>query len=66
MSDRLKIAICVSGQTRHFNKDPSYTDDFYEVLDLFSDYDYDLFGHTWADQEDPHSEVLNKFTEYRR
>jgi hypothetical protein len=60
-----KIAICVSGQTRHFNDAPQYTDDFYKILDLFSDYDYDLFGHTWADQEDPHDAVLNKFVEYR-
>ena len=43
MSDRLKIAICVSGQTRHFNKDPRYTQNFYEILDLFNEYDYDLF-----------------------
>ena len=65
MSERLKIAICYSGQTRHFNKDPRYTQNFYEILDLFNEYDYDLFGHTWADQEDPHSGVLEKFTEYR-
>lgn len=66
MSERLKIAICFSGQTRHFNKDPRYTQDFLEILDLFNEYDYDLFGHTWSDHEDPHSEVLDKFTEYRR
>ena len=65
MSERLKIAICYSGQTRHFNKDPRYTQNFYEILDLFNEYDYDLFGHTWADHEDPHSEVLDKLTEYR-
>ena len=65
MSERLKIAICYSGQTRHFNKDPRYTQNFYEILDLFNEYDYDLFGHTWSDHEDPHSEVLEKFTEYR-
>jgi hypothetical protein len=60
-----KIAICVSGQTRAFNEHPKYTQDFLNILDLFSEYDYDLFGHTWADQEDPHAEVLDKFTEYR-
>jgi hypothetical protein len=60
-----KIAICFSGQTRHFNKDPRYTQDFYEVLDLFDEFDYDLFGHNWSDHADPHSEVLDKFTEYR-
>ena len=60
-----KIAICFSGQTRHFNKDPKYTQDFYEILDLFDEFDYDLFGHNWSDHADPHSEVLDKFTEYR-
>ena len=60
-----KIAICVSGQTRHINEDPVYTQDFLEILDLFSDYDYDLFGHTWADNEDPNDAILNKFVEYR-
>ena len=58
----MKIAICVSGQTRHLNKD---THHLLAVLDLFSDYDYDLFGHTWSDQEDPNDNLLNKFVEYR-
>tara|TARA_B110001454_G_scaffold63202_1_gene61463 strand:- start:498 stop:1418 length:921 start_codon:yes stop_codon:yes gene_type:complete len=65
MADKFKIAICVSGQTRHINNNPVYTQDFLEVLDLFSEYDYDLFGHTWSDQEDPNDAVLNKFAEYR-
>ena len=65
MSERIKIAICVSGQTRHFNEEVEYTDDFNKILSLFDEYDYDLFGHTWSDQEDPHPEVLNRFTEYR-
>lgn len=65
MSKKQKIAICVSGQTRHINKDPIYTQEFLKLLDLFSDYDYDLFGHTWADQEDPNDTILSKFTEYR-
>ena len=65
MAERIKIAICISGQTRHFNKKKQYTDDFNKILSLFDEYDYDLFGHTWADQEDPHPEVLNRFTEYR-
>jgi len=65
MTTKKKIAICVSGQTRHFNSNPVYTQNFLEILDLFNDYDYDLFGHTWSDHEDPHSEVLEKFTEYR-
>lgn len=58
----MKIAICISGQTRHLNKD---TRDLLAVLDLFSEYDYDLFGHTWSDQEDPTDDLLNKFVEYR-
>jgi hypothetical protein len=65
MANKDKIAICVSGQTRNFNENPQMTADFLEVLNLFSDYDYDLYGHTWADQEDPHKDVLDKFTEYR-
>ena len=62
---KLKIAICVSGQTRHFNDDPLYTEDFNKILSLFDEYDYDLFGHTWADHKDPHDEVLSRFKEYR-
>lgn len=65
MLKKPKIAICFSGQTRHFNKNPQYTEDFNNILALFDDYDYDLFGHTWSDQEDPHPEVLNQFTSYR-
>ncbi len=66
MSKRKRIAICVSGQTRHINEDPPYnTQEFLKVLDLFSDYDYDLFGHTWSDHEDPNDTILSKFTEYR-
>ena len=65
MPDKPKIAICVSGQTRHFNADPQYTEDFNNVLGLFDDFEYDLFGHTWSDQENPHQEVLERFTDYR-
>ena len=65
MPDKPKIAICVSGQTRHFNADPQYTEDFNNVLGLFDDFEYDLFGHTWSDQENPHPEVLERFTDYR-
>jgi len=61
-----KIAICVSGQTRHFNNNQKYTDDFYEILGLFDEYDYDLFGHTWADQSNPHGEVKQRFKAYKR
>lgn len=65
MPSKPKIAICVSGQTRHFNTDPQYTQDFNNIVKLFDDFDYDLYGHTWADQEDPHQEVLERFTDYR-
>lgn len=44
-----KLAICVTGQVRHFSK---HQDQFYEGLDkIFGDkFDYDLYGHTWDDQ----------------
>lgn len=44
-----KLAICVTGQIRHFRK---HQDRFYEGLDnMFGDkFDYDLYGHTWDDQ----------------
>jgi len=61
-----KIAICFSGQTRHFNDERRYTNDFYEILELFDDYDYDLFGHTWADHKFPHGEIKQRFKECRR
>ena len=64
-SKKVKIAICISGQTRHLNNNPKYTEDFNNILGLFDEYDYDLFGHTWSDQEDPHSEILKQFTDYR-
>ena len=66
MSNKKKIAICFSGQTRHFNDNRLYTEHFYEILNLFDDYDYDLFGHTWADHVNPHGEVRQLFKEYRR
>lgn len=54
-----KIAICVTGQIRHFNK---HEDRFYEGLDyVFEDmFDYDLYGHTWSDQVLPNT---SKFQE---
>ena len=60
MSDTPKIAICVSGQTRHLNQSPKFMQDFFDVLDLFSEFDYDLYGHTWADQETPNNKVLDR------
>ena len=64
MSDKPRIAICVSGQTRHFNENPQYIDDLNSILELFDEFEYDLYGHTWADQEDPKQEVLDRFTAY--
>ena len=55
-----KIAICVSGQTRGFN---DRCDRFYENIDhIFQDFDYDLFGHTWDDQEidQSHYNIFNE------
>lgn len=55
-----KIAICVSGQTRGFN---DRSDRFYENIDhIFQDFDYDLFGHTWNDQEidQSHYNIFNE------
>jgi len=66
MSNKPKIAICVSGQTRHLNSDPLYTQDFFNVLDLFSEFDYDLYGHTWADQETPNKHILNNFKNFEK
>ncbi len=52
-----KIAITVSGQTRTHNQieDQWYSD----IEEVFGDFDYDIFGHTWMDQEMPNSK--NKF-----
>ena len=66
MSDTPKIAICVSGQTRHLNQRPKFMQDFFDVLDLFRDFDYDLYGHTWADQETPNNKVLKLFTDFQK
>ena len=62
---KLKIAICVSGQTRSLNDNPKYTEDLNKIIKLFDEYDYDLFGHTWSDQDDPHPGILENFTEYK-
>ena len=66
MSDKPKIAICVSGQTRHINQRPKFTQDFFDILDLFRDFEYDLYGHTWADQETPNNKVLKLFTDFQK
>ena len=59
-----KIAICISGQTRQINK-LGILEQLEEVLELFDEFDYDLYGHTWHDHDDPKKEFLDKFTEYQ-
>lgn len=57
----MKIAICVSGQTRRHN---DYSNEWFgTITELFGDYDYDLFGHTWSDQPTPITKSkFKKFT----
>lgn len=59
-----KIAICISGQTREINK-LGILELLEEVLELFDEFDYDLYGHTWHDHDDPKKEFLDRFTEYQ-
>lgn len=52
------IAICLTGQMRSFREQEQR---FYKQMEtLFGDTDYDLYGHTWSDQELPNHE--DKFT----
>ena len=62
-----KIALCFSGQTRGINNPntPYRIDDWNEILDLFSDYDIDMYGHTWDDQETP-DEQFGNFTIFKK
>lgn len=54
----MKIAICVSGQTRNHN---TYSSRWLEDINhLFADYEYDLYGHTWVGQPKP---VTSRFRE---
>ena len=57
----MKLAICVSGQTRRHN---DYNNEWFgAITELFGDYDYDLFGHTWLDQPIPITKSkFKKFT----
>ena len=59
-----KIAICISGQTRQINKQ-GIIEQLEEVLGLFDYFDYDLYGHTWNDHDDPKRELLDRFVEYQ-
>ena len=44
-----KLAISISGQTRHYHKT---ADEFHNSLDkLFGNLTYDLYGHTWNNCE---------------
>ena len=46
-----KIAIMVSGQLRDYNE--NHEQWLADVQELFQDFDFDLYGHTWEDQDDP-------------
>lgn len=61
-----KIALCISGQTRDINENHGIQH-LLEVISIFEDeYDVDLYGHTWTDQEDPYPILLNRFCEYQK
>lgn len=46
-----KIAICISGQTRDYNQNIEKYRDMLDIL--FSDFEYDIYGHTWDDCAEP-------------
>jgi len=52
MSERIKIAICVSGQTRGI-ADTSALVNSFALLKHSAEFDIDFFGHTWTDQVAP-------------
>lgn len=54
-----KILILVSGQTRALNENDHFEKFIAGIERVFGDYDYDLAGHTWNDQELPND--LTKF-----
>ena len=66
MSTKKRIAICYSGQTRHINDDPVFTEDWYNILGLFDEFDCDLFGHTWEDQVTPNDDILSNFKVFKK
>jgi len=66
MTTRKKIAICYSGQTRHLNEYPEFTDDWYNILGLFNEFDCDLYGHTWEDQATPNDDILKNFKVFEK
>lgn len=47
----MKVAVCISGQTRDFNKNKEII--LNDLESLFGDHEYDLYGHTWSDCEKP-------------
>lgn len=66
MTTKKRLAICISGQTRIYNKSWEH---FHRQLDEFfgDEYEYDLYGHTWNNC--PHSNELTseqneKFTHF--
>jgi len=50
MTTKKRLAICISGQTRIYNKSWEH---FHRQLDEFfgDEYEYDLYGHTWNNCE---------------
>lgn len=54
-----KLLILVSGQTRALNENDHFEKFIAGIERVFGDYDYDLAGHTWNDQELPND--LTKF-----
>jgi len=59
-----RIALCFSGQTRHINEHPMFLNQYKEVINLFSDFDIDFFGHTWSDQPKPHPDFLDGYDKF--
>lgn len=56
---KFKLAICVSGQSRSHNQ---IADQWYaDIEEIFGDFDYDFFGHTWDDQELPNTDKFKGF-----
>lgn len=55
------IAICLTGQMRNFREQEQTFHNQMETL--FGDTDYDLYGHTWSDQELPnHGDKFTKIS----
>ena len=51
--NKLKIAVCISGQLRSYNSSQYKIIDAINYLFPEDQYDVDFYGHTWTDQEKP-------------